>query len=219
MEKKRIAVLIDGDNAESTLLEKIFEEVGQFGQINIKRVYGDFTSPHMDRWKYLANRFALNPISKFVYTKGKNSTDIALVIDAMDLLHSNNVDGLCLFSSDSDFAGLAIRAREQGILVIGIGRKQTAEALRNACDKFIITDNLNALTYSGENSNTLCEKDSTFKISVEKLTGPTVLGKLNGLELDRLKSSNKRRKGKRDKETCLLGTNRKNNNDLRRLIN
>ncbi len=136
----KIAVLIDGDNAESSLIEQILEEAGKFGRVTIKRIYADWTKTTMRGWKRQLNSHAVKPIQKFQYTRGKNSTDTALIIDAMDILHAKLVDAFCLVSSDSDFTGLAHRIREEGLKVVGIGRSHTPIAFVKACDDFTYTE-------------------------------------------------------------------------------
>jgi uncharacterized LabA/DUF88 family protein len=111
----KIAVLIDGDNAEASLISEFIAEAGRFGRVTVKRIYADWTSSHMKGWKEQLNSYAVRPIQKFAYTKSKGSTDTALIIDAMDLLHSKLVDGFCIVSSDSDYTGLAHRIREEGL--------------------------------------------------------------------------------------------------------
>lgn len=142
-EKKfNIAILIDGDNAQAKLLKETIEEVSKYGKATIRRIYGDWTSNTMNSWKELINQFSINPIQKFSYTTGKNSTDGALIIDAMDILHSKNVEGFCIVSSDSDYTGLAKRIREEGLFVMGIGEKKTPEAFVKSCDIFTYTENI-----------------------------------------------------------------------------
>jgi len=143
MESKehKIALLIDGDNAQSALLSEIIEETSKYGRITIKKVYGDWSQDNMKGWKEQLKMFAVRPVQKFAYVKGKNATDIALIIDAMDILHSGKIDGFCLVSSDSDFTGLANRVREDGLFVIGIGREQTPKPFVTACDRFVFTEN------------------------------------------------------------------------------
>ncbi|WP_417430544.1 NYN domain-containing protein [Halpernia sp.] len=142
-EKKfNIAILIDGDNAQAKLLKETIEEVSKYGKATIRRIYGDWTSPLMNSWKDLINQHSINPIQKFSYTKGKNSTDGALIIDAMDILHSKSVEGFCIVSSDSDYTGLAKRIREEGLFVMGIGEKKTPEAFVKSCDIFTYTENI-----------------------------------------------------------------------------
>src|SRR5690554_68535 len=142
-EKKfNIAILIDGDNAQAKLLKETIEEVSKYGKATIRRIYGDWTSQVMNSWKTLINQHSINPIQKFSYTSGKNSTDGALIIDAMDILHSKNVEGFCIVSSDSDYTGLAKRIREEGLFVMGIGEKKTPESFVQSCDIFTYTENI-----------------------------------------------------------------------------
>ena len=138
----KYAVLIDGDNAQASLLPQIFAEVSKVGLITIKRIYGDWTTTNMNQWKDLLHKHAIQPMQQFRYTIGKNATDSAMIIDAMDLLHSNDVKGFCLVSSDSDYTRLATRIREDGLFVIGVGEKKTPEAFVNACNQFIYCENL-----------------------------------------------------------------------------
>ncbi|MFT2009025.1 NYN domain-containing protein [Pontibacter sp. 13R65] len=143
-EKKpqRMAMLIDGDNAQPNLIVKLLSEVGKYGPITIRRIYGDWTTPQMNGWKDCLNNHAIQPIQQFRYTVGKNATDSALIIDAMDLLHSALVDGFCIVSSDSDYTRLATRIRESGNFVMGIGQRKTPKPFVNACNIFIYTENL-----------------------------------------------------------------------------
>jgi len=135
-------MLIDGDNAQANLLAKMLVEAAKYGQITIRRIYGDWTTSNMNSWKDTLNFHAFQPIQQFRYTIGKNATDSAMIIDAMDILHSKVVDGFCLVSSDSDYTRLATRIRETGIFVMGIGEKKTPKAFVNACDVFVYTENL-----------------------------------------------------------------------------
>jgi len=137
---KKIAVLIDGDNAEARLIEQILNEAAKFGKVTIKRIYADWTMPQMNKWKEQTNSFAIRPIQKFSYTKGKNSTDTALIIDAMDIMYQESVDGFCIVSSDSDYTGIAHRIREAGLYVMGIGASHTPEAFVKACEHFVFTE-------------------------------------------------------------------------------
>jgi uncharacterized LabA/DUF88 family protein len=139
---RRIAILIDGDNAQASLIEQMLVEAGKYGSATIRRVYGDWTTPNMSSWKDTLNIHAFQPIQQFRYTVGKNATDSAMIIDAMDILHSDQVDGFCLVSSDSDYTRLATRIRESGLLVVGIGEKKTPRAFVSACNVFIYTENL-----------------------------------------------------------------------------
>ena len=139
---QRIAMLIDGDNAQPSMIEKMLAETTKYGLLTIRRIYGDWTASNMGGWKEVLQTHAIQPIQQFRYTVGKNATDSAMIIDAMDLFYSGNVDGFCLVSSDSDYTRLATRIREQGIFVMGIGKKQTPRAFVNACDIFVYTENL-----------------------------------------------------------------------------
>ncbi len=144
----KIALLVDGDNAQSKLLEDILEEASKYGKVTIRRVYGDWTTPQMNQWKSILNEMAFNPIQKFSYTSGKNSTDSALIIDAMDILHAGLVDGFCIVSSDSDYTGLAKRIREDGTFVMGIGEQKTPLAFVKSCEIFTYVENLDSKTDS-----------------------------------------------------------------------
>lgn len=139
---RRIAVLIDGDNAQPSLIDKMLAEVSKYGLVTIRRVYGDWTTSNMGGWKDSLQTYAIQPIQQFRYTIGKNATDSAMIIDAMDILYTGQVDGFCISSSDSDYTRLATRIREKGFFVMGIGRKLTPRAFVNACDVFVYTENL-----------------------------------------------------------------------------
>ena len=142
----RLAVLIDADNAQSSIIRELLVEVSKYGVATVKRVYGDWTTPNLRGWKETLNQHALQPIQQFSYTSGKNATDCALIIDAMDLLHSGRVGGFCLVSSDSDFTRLATRIRESGLVVYGFGEQKTPPPFVAACDKFVYTEILRAPT-------------------------------------------------------------------------
>lgn len=139
-EAPNLAVLIDSDNAQASVISDLLTEVAQVGTASVKRAYGDWTTPQLGSWKDVLNVHAIVPVQQFSYTSGKNATDSALIIDAMDLLHGGRVDGFCLVSSDSDFTRLATRIREQGLLVIGFGERKTPKAFVAACDRFLYTD-------------------------------------------------------------------------------
>jgi len=139
---RRLALLIDGDNAQPSLIEKMLAEASKYGTITVRRTYGDWTTSNMGGWKDSLQTYAIQPIQQFRYTTGKNATDSAMIIDAMDLLHSGTVDAFCLVSSDSDYTRLATRIREKGFFVMGIGQKKTPRAFVNACDVFVYTENL-----------------------------------------------------------------------------
>lgn len=136
----RLAVLIDADNAQAAVIEGLLAEVAGLGEAVVKRIYGDFTSPQSAAWKKVLQRHAIKPVQQFAYTTGKNATDSTLIIDAMDLLYTRNFDGFCLVTSDSDFTGLALRIREEGLRVLGFGESKTPEAFRNACHRFVLTE-------------------------------------------------------------------------------
>ena len=138
----RLAVLIDADNASAKIVDGLFEEIAKLGEASVRRIYGDFSSPRSKAWADVLTKFAIDPQQQFAYTTGKNASDITLVIDAMDLLHSHRFDGFCLVSSDSDFTRLASRIREEGIDVYGFGEQKTPESFRQACRRFIYTENL-----------------------------------------------------------------------------
>jgi uncharacterized LabA/DUF88 family protein len=138
----RLAVLIDADNASAKIVDGLFEEIAKIGEASVRRIYGDFSKPSSKSWADELARYAIIPQQQFAYTTGKNASDITLVIDAMDLLHSGRFDGFCLVSSDSDFTRLAARIREQGVDVFGFGEQKTPESFRQACRKFVYTENL-----------------------------------------------------------------------------
>src|SRR6202047_2787341 len=138
----RLAVLIDADNTSARLAVGLFEEIAKIGEASVRRIYGDFSGTRLKSWAEILSTHAIMPHQNFAYTAGKNASDIALVIDAMDLLHSGRLDGFCLVSSDSDFTRLAARLREQGADVYGFGEQKTPESLRQACRRFIYTENL-----------------------------------------------------------------------------
>lgn len=135
-----LAVLIDADNAQASPVHELLEEVSRYGTANVKRAYGDWSTPQLKKWKDELHTHAIKPVQQFSYTKGKNATDSALIIDAMDLLHTGDLNGFCLVSSDSDFTPLAARIREAGLKVYGFGERKTPQPFVAACDKFIYTD-------------------------------------------------------------------------------
>lgn len=139
---RRIAVLIDGDNAQPSLIREMLAETSKFGRITIRRIYGDWTTSNMNGWKESLQANAIQPIQQFRYSVGKNATDSAMIIDTLDILHSKVVDGFCLVSSDSDYTRLAMRITEAGLFVMGIGRKVTPQAFRSACEIFVYIENL-----------------------------------------------------------------------------
>ena len=137
---QKLAVLIDADNAQASVIQELLAEVSRYGTATIKRAYGDWTTTNLKSWKEVLHTMAIQPIQQFAYTSGKNATDSALIIDAMDVLHADSVDGFCLVSSDSDFTRLATRIREAGLVVYGFGQRKTPEPFVAACDKFIYTE-------------------------------------------------------------------------------
>ena len=138
--QKRLAVLIDADNAQPLITEGLMAEVAKYGVASVKRIYGDWTTPSLSGWKSVLLEHSIQPVQQFRYTVGKNATDSAMIIDAMDLLYTKRFEGFCLVSSDSDFTRLASRIREEGLLVYGLGEKKTPKAFVSACDKFIFTE-------------------------------------------------------------------------------
>lgn len=137
---QKLAVLIDADNAQASVIQELLAEVSRYGTATIKRAYGDWTTTNLKGWKEVLHKMAIQPIQQFSYTTGKNSTDASLIIDAMDVLHTGKVDGFCLVSSDSDFTRLATRIREAGHVVYGFGERKTPEPFVAACDKFVYTE-------------------------------------------------------------------------------
>ena len=142
--QRRLAVLIDADNAQASVIEGLLAEVAKFGLASVKRIYGDFTTQQQAQWKKVLLKHSINPVQQFAYTSGKNATDSALIIDAMDLMYTGRFDGMCLVSSDSDFTRLAQRLREEGLTVYGFGEHKTPDPFVQACDKFIYTEVLRA---------------------------------------------------------------------------
>ncbi len=164
----KLAVLIDGDNIPSAYVKEMMEEIAKYGNPTIKRIYGDWTKPRLAKWKNILLENAITPIQQYGYTTGKNATDSAMIIDAMDILYSEKVNGFCLVSSDSDFTRLATRLREAGMQVFGIGEKKTPESFIVACDKFIYIE---ILKYQTEGSELeLTESQSSQKDNIDKIT-------------------------------------------------
>lgn len=165
----KLVVLIDADNASASIVESLLEEIAKYGIASVKRIYGDWSSG-LSKWKDALLPHAITPVQQFAYTKGKNATDMAMVIDAMDLLYSNTFDGFCIVSSDSDFTRLASRIRENGLTVYGFGQKKTPESFRKACDKFIYTENLLSHT-----ATEICEDKAQAPIFHTKRKSPAEL--------------------------------------------
>jgi len=168
----KLAVLIDGDNIPSAYVKEMMEEIAKYGNPTIKRIYGDWTKPHLSKWKNILLENAITPIQQYGYTTGKNATDSAMIIDAMDILYSEKVNGFCLVSSDSDFTRLATRLREAGMQVFGIGEKKTPDSFIVACDKFIYIE---ILKYQSEGSESeLTESKYSQKDNIDKITPKVV---------------------------------------------
>ncbi|MGB5700143.1 NYN domain-containing protein [Muriicola sp.] len=163
-----LAVLIDGDNIPSAYVKEMMEEIAKYGNPTIKRIYGDWTNPRLGKWKQVLLENAITPIQQYGYTAGKNATDSAMIIDAMDILYSGKVNGFCLVSSDSDFTRLATRLREAGMLVFGIGEKKTPNPFIVACDRFIYIEILKK--QSEESSTGPGDTKSDKKSGVDKIT-------------------------------------------------
>ena len=158
MEKTdNLAVLIDADNAQPRIVDSLLSEIANYGIASVKRIYGDWTGPGLKGWKEVLLQHSIQPMQQFAYTKGKNATDSAMIIDAMDLLYTDNFNGFCIVSSDSDFTKLASRIRESGLLVYGFGEKKTPSPFVSACDKFIYTEVLRAKI---DESETIVKKSS-----------------------------------------------------------
>jgi uncharacterized LabA/DUF88 family protein len=157
---EKLAVLIDADNAQPSILDGLLSEIAKYGTANVKRIYGDWTLPRLKGWKEHLLQYSIQPIQQFGYTSGKNSTDSSLIIDAMDLLYTGKFDGFCIVSSDSDFTRLASRIREAGLIVYGFGERKTPKAFVSACDKFIFTEVLR----SKDNGNEKISRKTTREL-------------------------------------------------------
>jgi uncharacterized LabA/DUF88 family protein len=168
----KLAVLIDGDNIPSAYVKEMMEEIATYGNPTIKRIYGDWTQPNLSKWKNILLENAITPIQQYGYTTGKNATDSAMIIDAMDILYSEKVNGFCLVSSDSDFTRLATRLREAGMKVFGIGEKKTPDPFIVACDKFIYIEILKYQSYGSGSEFT--KSKSSIKNNIDKIT-PSVI--------------------------------------------
>lgn len=168
---KKLVVLIDADNASPGIVEDLFQEVAKYGISTVRRAYGDWTGPHLKGWKEELLAYAIQPIQQFSYTTGKNATDSAMIIDAMDLLYTKTFDGFCLISSDSDFTRLASRIREAGLTVYGFGEKKTPKPFISACDKFIYTEILKDSNIAYEDDT----KQQNKAVSANELKGNTSL--------------------------------------------
>lgn len=172
--QKRLAVLIDADNAQPSIIKGLLDEVAKYGTANVKRIYGNWTTPQLQGWKEALLEYSIHPVQQFNYTAGKNATDSAMIIDAMDILYTEKMDGFCIVSSDSDFTRLASRIREAGLTVYGFGEKKTPKPFVEACDKFIYTEILRPVQ----------EESDTF--AVLKVERPTENELVQNTELIRL---------------------------------
>lgn len=160
----KLAVLIDADNTQPAIIDGLLAEIAKYGIASVKRIYGDWTNPNLRGWKERLLEYAIQPVQQFAYTTGKNSTDSAMIIDAMDLLYTENLDGFCIVSSDSDFTRLAARLREDGKLVLGFGQRKTPKPFVAACDKFIYTEILQEnVGETDEERENHPDKDATSK--------------------------------------------------------
>ncbi|QNN54920.1 NYN domain-containing protein [Nocardioides mesophilus] len=177
-DSSRLAVLIDGDNTTPAIIEALLAEIAKYGSATVKRAYGDWTTPNLKGWKEVINAHAIQPIQQFAYTTGKNATDSALIIDAMDLLYTGDLDGFCLVSSDSDFTKLASRLRESGKIVYGFGEPKTPHSLVAACDKFVYLDVLRRADKPKEPSEEESNPTAPTRKSTNELRGDAKLVKL-----------------------------------------
>lgn len=167
----KLAVLIDADNIPHANIKGMLDEIAKLGVPTIKRIYGDWTKPTVSGWKPALLKHAITPIQQYSYTIGKNATDSAMIIDAMDILHSQKVDGFCIVSSDSDFTRLATRLRESGMFVVGIGQKKTPNPFIVACDKFIYIEIIGAKEISESSISKTKSKDSISKTEIDSIDG------------------------------------------------
>jgi len=168
MSQKRFAVLIDADNSQPAIIEGLLDEIASHGVASVKRIYGDWTDVRLKGWKKVLLEAGMHPMQQFAYTTGKNATDSAMIIDAMDLLYTKNFDGFCIVSSDSDFTRLASRIREEGLMVVGFGEKKTPKAFMSACDKFVYTENLRKTT-TKTTSKTVVKPSKTKPVLIDEV--------------------------------------------------
>ena len=170
MEEKKFALLIDSDNISANYIKIILDELAKYGTVTYKRIYGDWTRSNATKWKDVLLANSINPVQQYSYTSGKNATDSAMIIDAMDILYSGHVNGFCLASSDSDFTRLAMRLRESGMYVIGMGERKTPEPFRSACEKFVLLDLVS-------NVDVTAAADVSAAAETDALTPLTEIGK------------------------------------------
>lgn len=176
IQTKKFAVLIDADNSSINAISSVLEEVAKYGIASVKRVYGDWSSESLKKWRDVLLPHAITPVQQFAYTKGKDATDMILIIDAMDLLYAGALDGFCIVSSDSDFTPLASRIRENGLSVYGFGKKSTPEAFKKACDKFIYVENLltDADVKNGEDEELALVQDKKIAETVKTIESKAI---------------------------------------------
>jgi len=176
IQTKKFAVLIDADNSSINAISSVLEEVAKYGIASVKRVYGDWSSETLKKWRDVLLPHAITPVQQFAYTNGKDATDMILIIDAMDLLYAGALDGFCIVSSDSDFTPLASRIRENGLSVYGFGKKSTPEAFKKACDKFIYVENLVTETdvKNGEDEELALVQDKKIAETVKTTESKTI---------------------------------------------
>lgn len=165
MEEQKFALLIDSDNISADYIKIILQELSKYGTVTYKRIYGDWTRSTSNKWKDVLLANSINPVQQYSYTSGKNATDSAMIIDAMDILYSGHVTGFCLASSDSDFTRLAMRLRESGMYVIGMGERKTPEPFRSACEKFVLLDLVSNVDSPVKNT-----PNSTLETTTDALT-------------------------------------------------
>jgi len=168
--RNNLAVLIDADNAQPAIIDGLLAEIANYGVATVKRIYGDWTVPGLKGWKEVLLDYSIQPIQQFAYTKGKNATDSAMIIDAMDLLYSGNFNGFCIVSSDSDFTKLASRIRESGLTVFGFGEKKTPPPFVSACDKFVYTEVLRAKADEGEGEAIARKSSNELKMDTKLIS-------------------------------------------------
>lgn len=186
---KRLAVLIDADNVPSGNVSEMLEEIAKYGTPTFKRIYGDWTRPGLDRWKKVLLDNSITPIQQYGYTIGKNATDSAMIIDAMDILYTGRVDGFCIVSSDSDFTRLASRLREAGMLVIGLGEKKTPTPFISACNKFIYLEVLKKTTEPDRPAQT--ERNNPRRTKGTKKAAPEAVATSPAIDRDVIQLLNK----------------------------
>lgn len=167
---KNLAVLIDADNIPAARVKEMAAEIAKYGNPTIKRIYGDWTKPNLNKWKTVLLENAITPMQQYSYTSGKNSTDSAMIIDAMDILYQSKVDGFCIVSSDSDFTRLATRLREAGMLVIGMGEKKTPNSFIAACDKFVYLEVLGTKSESESESGPSGDRETPQPFAPDKIS-------------------------------------------------